>query len=269
MRPSDYTSIKFEGPDEFGVVSLTLNRPEVGNAIDEAMHHEIVDVAHILRNPKDIGAVLLTGAGSIFCAGADIRILDRLATDDDHRTWFLDFSVHLVSDWLSIRPPVVTAINGHAMGLGATLALLGDIVYMSDTAKIADTHVKAGVVAGDGGALLWPALMGPNRAKEFLMTGDALDGPTACSLGLVNHVLPKDEMLDTATAMARRLAQGPRHAIAWTKQSVNVGLLRDAASALRLSISLEARSMAQPDMLEGAAAFLAKRKPSWSSAAVV
>ena len=137
-------------------------------------------------------------------------------------------------EFLRIRPPVISAINGPAVGFGAALALLADIVYMAEDAIIADTHVKMGIVAGDGGALLWPALMGPSRAKEFLLTGDKLDAATAHQLGLVNHVVPGDRLLQDAMEMARRLAQGARHAIAWTKQLVNLPLIRAADYLLPL-----------------------------------
>jgi enoyl-CoA hydratase len=242
---TDYRSVVVDGPDDAGVVTVTLNRPHAANALDEAMHDELIDVARRLRSPRDARAVVLTGAGRCFCAGGDLAFI-RVRT--------LELGVHLVHDWLSIRPPVVTALNGHAIGFGATLGLLGDIVYMADNALIADPHVRAGVVAGDGGALLWPILMGPSRAKEYLMTGDSLDAHGAYELGLVNHVEPAAEVVEAATTMARRLAAGPLHAIAWTKQAVNAQLLRQAATVLPLSLALEGRTMAQ------------RRAPVWPSA---
>jgi enoyl-CoA hydratase len=263
---TDYRSVVVDGPDDAGVVTVTLNRPHAANALDEAMHDELIDVARRLRSPRDARAVVLTGAGRCFCAGGDLAFIRRLATDDDHRVRTLELGVHLVHDWLSIRPPVVTALNGHAIGFGATLGLLGDIVYMADNALIADPHVRAGVVAGDGGALLWPILMGPSRAKEYLMTGDSLDAHGAYELGLVNHVEPAAEVVEAATTMARRLAAGPLHAIAWTKQAVNAQLLRQAATVLPLSLALEGRTMAQHDVREGTAALAERRAPVWPSA---
>lgn len=265
MNPDSYRSIDWEGPDEHGVLTITLNRPRSANALDEAMHDELGDVARRLRLPGDIGAVLLIGAGPTFCAGGDLQFIEHLASDGSFRARKLDVGIHLVQDWLQIHPPVVTAIQGNAIGFGATIALLGDVVYMAEDAGIADPHVRVGVVAGDGGAIIWPALVGPNRAKELLMTGDALDATTAFQLGLVNHVLPAAEVVTAAVEMARRLASGPRRAIAWTKQSVNASLLRDAVTVMPLSIAQEARTMGEPDVHEGIASIRDRRAPVWPS----
>jgi enoyl-CoA hydratase len=178
----------------------------------------------------------------------------------------MEDGVHLPHEFLRIRPPVITALNGAAVGFGAALALLGDIVYMADTATIADTHVRAGIVAGDGGALLWPALIGPSRAKEFLFTGDPMDAQTADRLGLVTRVFPAADVVDEAHKMAKRLAAGSRHAIAWTKQVVNIELLRAADYKLPLGNAHEARTQSMPDMAEGIAAFLEKRPVRFPSA---
>ncbi|HEV7685161.1 MAG TPA: enoyl-CoA hydratase-related protein, partial [Acidimicrobiia bacterium] len=142
-----------------------------------------------------------------------------------------------------------------------------DVVIMSEDARFADPHVKAGIVAGDGGALMWPLLVGPNRAKEYLMTGDPLDGPTAYQLGLVNHIVPAGEVLLKALELARRLATGPRHAIAWTKQAVNLPILQQALATMTLGNAQEARAMATADMVEGTTAFLERRAPQWPSGA--
>jgi enoyl-CoA hydratase len=260
-----FETIQVDGPDEHGVVTLTLNRPDQLNTASMQMYWELSQLARWLRNPKGVGAVVLTGAGRAFCAGADMSIIKQFG-DVDFRTQMMEDGVHLCHEILRIRPPVITALNGPAVGFGAALALLGDIVYMADTATIADTHVRAGIVAGDGGALLWPALIGPSRAKEFLFTGDAMDSATADRLGLVTRVFPADELLDASHALARRLASGARHAIAWTKQVVNIELLRAADWKLPLGNAHEARTQGMADMEEGIAAFLEKRKPVFPSA---
>jgi enoyl-CoA hydratase len=179
----------------------------------------------------------------------------------------MEEGAHFARDLLSVRCPVVAAVNGHAMGFGASLALFCDVVIMSEDARFADPHVKAGIVAGDGGALMWPLLVGPNRAKEYLMTGDPLDGPAAERLGLVNHIVPAAEVLPKAMEFARRLATGPRHAIAWTKQAVNLPILQQALATMTLGNAQEARAMATADMVEGTTAFLERRTPNWPSAA--
>jgi enoyl-CoA hydratase len=223
------------------------------------MYQELGLLTRALRAPiAEIGAVVLTGAGSMFCAGGDLEVIREFA-DPVVSLQMMEDGVHLARDLLSVRCPVVAAVNGHAMGLGASLALLCDVVIMSDEARLADPHVKAGIVAGDGGALIWPLLMGPNRAKEYLLTGDPLDAEKAMALGLVNHVVPTAEVLPRARELARRLATGPRHAIAWTKQVVNIPILQQALATMALGNAQEARTMNQPEMLESINAFLERR----------
>jgi enoyl-CoA hydratase len=265
MSFESFETLRTEGPDASGLLVVTLNRPDVRNAVNIQMHDELLALAKGLRLPSEVGAVLFTGAGRSFCAGGDVNTFERLATDSEFRSRMLDDGVEIIESWLKIRPPVVAAVNGDAMGLGATLALLSDVVYLADSARIADTHVMAGLMAGDGGALIWPALLGPNRSKEFLMTGDPLSGEMALQLGLVNHLVAEHELLTQARSMAMRLAGGPRTAIAWTKQAVNAQLLERAALLLRYTISLEGQTMAQPDLLEGIRAFQEKRLPAWPS----
>ena len=262
----DYESIAAEGPDSDGLVILTLNRPKALNAFTGEMHDEFLDALRRLRNPSDVGAVVITGAGSAFSAGGDLTTIQELGAAPGAEIVHLEEAVHMVRDLLTVRPPVVAAVNGHATGLGATIALVCDVVFMAAEARIADTHIRAGIVAGDGGTLIWPALLGPSLAKELLFTGDALTAERAREVRLVNHVVPAAEVLETAVAFARRLATGPRHAIAWTKQAVNSKLLADAAWHMPLSTAQEARTIQLPDMEEGTSAFLEKRSPRWPSA---
>lgn len=266
MQFAEYETLKVEGPDEDGVVVVTLNRPEARNSFSHEMHFEFADVVRVLRNPEGVGAVVLTGAGKGFSSGGDMSMIDRFSKDPDYVVTMMDEGMHLVTDMLRIRPPMVAAINGHAMGLGATIGLICDIVVMAESAKIADTHVKAGIVAGDGGTVIWPLLIGTNRAKELLMTGEVLDAQTAHQIGLVNHLVADDQVMPKALQIARDLARGPRDAIAWTKQAINVPLLRDVVAHMPLSISLESRSMALPDVAEGVASFREKRPAVWPSA---
>jgi enoyl-CoA hydratase len=258
-------TMKVEGPDQDGVLVVTLNRPERLNTTSPQMYDELSVLLRKLRNPADVGAVVITGAGRAFCAGVDIKIMEQFS-EEPFRTSVMEDGVNLCQEFLRVRPPVITAINGPAVGFGAVLALLGDIVYMSEDAVVLDPHVKSGIVAGDGGALLWPALIGPSRAKEFLLTGDPMDAKTAFAYGLVNHVVTADRLMPEAMAMATRLAKGARHAIAWTKQVVNIALLREADYKLPLGNAHEARTQSMPDMLEGTAAFFEKRTPVFPSA---
>jgi enoyl-CoA hydratase len=247
-----------------GVLQVTLNRPAVRNAIDRTTHGELSDLFVRLRHMPDLGAIVLTGAGNGFCSGGDFGLLEEFQVDDWRRTVrMMDEGVTLVRDLLQIPRPVVAAVNGGAYGLGASLALLSDFVVISESASLADTHVRVGIVAGDGGTLVWPHLLGHLRAKEFLLTGDPIDAKTALSLGMVNRVVPAEEVLPAALEVAGRLAAGPRDAIAWTKQAINSTLLREASQQMPLAIALEARTMTLPDHVEGIAAFRARRPPDW------
>jgi enoyl-CoA hydratase len=261
----DYATLSLNGPDSAGVMVLTLNRPAAGNSVDEAMHREISDVLRTLRSSADIGALVVTGAGGQFCSGGDGSMLQPLMEDERFSNEMFEESVHLVMDWLRVRPPVVAAISGAALGLGATLGLLCDIVVMDDDAVLADTHIHAGVVPGDGGTFIWPLLIGPNRAKELLMTGEMVDAATAHRLGLVNHVTPSGGAFQRSYEIAQKLAAGPRTAIAWTKQCVNATMLREAALQLPMSIAFEARTFFQRDVNEAIAAFGENRAPRWPS----
>ena len=249
-----------------GVIAITLNRPDSHNAVDRTMHHELLEAFHAFHAEPDLGAVVLAGNGPTFCAGGSMQMIQDFAVDDYRRTIrTLEQGVRLALELLQIGPPVVAAVRGNAMGLGATMALLCDVIVVGESTRIADTHVRAGIVAGDGGTLIWPAVLGPARAKELLMTGRALSATEAERVGLVNHVVPDAEVADRALAIAMELAAGPRQAIVWTKQVVNNSLLREAMAQLPLAISLEARTMLQPDMTEGTQAFLNRRTPKWPS----
>lgn len=252
------------------VLIVTLDRPEARNAINRAMHRELAQLVQSLRAGSDgvanAGAIVLTGKGTAFSAGGDLDLIGSYAES----AWvaglqLADESLMLVRDFLSIRPPVVAAVNGDAYGLGATLALLCDVVVMADEAVIADTHVKVGIVPGDGGTVLWPALLGPAKAKELLMTGGRVRAGEAERLGLVNRVVAREEVLTTAMEIAKDLAAGPRQAIAWTKQLINGALLRECVSHLPFALSLETASLMHPDVVEGITAIKEGRRPLWPS----
>jgi enoyl-CoA hydratase len=261
-----FTTLVVSEPTD-GVIQMAFNRPDERNAITRTLHDEFLAFLVCLRDAADVGAVVITGMGDAFCAGASMAFFDELINDDPARTArTLEQGVTLVHDLLSVRPPVIAAVNGHAMGLGATIALLCDLVVMSDAARIADTHVKVGIVAGDGGTVAWPARVGMTRAKEFLLTGNQITGPVALGMGLVNRVVGRDEVLATALSVAAELANGPRPAIAFTKQALNAQLLQCAAQQMPLAIALEARTFALTDVREGRAAFVERRPPQWPSA---
>jgi len=223
--------VRREGP----VLSVVFNRPDRLNAIDARMHTELARLFPEIARDLEVGAVVLTGAGRAFCAGGDIDWFQNISPAEV-QTLF-DEARSIIHDLLDIEAPVIAAVNGAAMGLGATLALFSDIVIAAEDARIGDPHVRVGLVAGDGGAVIWPWLIGVARAKEFLLTGDSLTGREAAAIGLVNRAVPAAEVLPQAYALAERLAGGPAPAIRGTKASVN-RLLKSAVD-LVLDYSLE------------------------------
>lgn len=253
-----YEFIAVEVRDRIAI--CTLNRPEALNSITRDGHHELEALFGQLSSDPAISAAVLTGAGRAFCAGGDVKGMDPEAYDSPAGI-FDSGARDLVAKLLGIEKPVIAAVNGDAVGLGATLALGCDVVFMAETARIGDPHVRVGLVPGDGGAVLWPLLVGPSRAKEYLMTGDLLPAAEAERIGLVNHVCPPDRVLDDAIAFANKLAAGASLAIRFAKLSVQRTLLQSVLNTLDLSLALEALTGNSKDYTEAIAAFSEKRKP--------
>lgn len=240
-----------------GVAVVTMNRPEILNAVNWDMHDELEQVFVDLDRDKSVRAIVLTGAGRGFCSGGDQKSLD---VDPKAIPSPTRGGRHLVRNMLEVEVPVIAAVNGVAVGLGATLALMCDIVFASPSARFADTHVTAGVVAGDGGAVIWPLLIGPARAKHYLMTGAFISAEKAAAIGLINDVVLDRDVLEFAIDYAEMLATGPRDAINWTKYSVNKIVKEYSHLLLDTSAALETMTFATPERREAVAAFAEKRK---------
>ncbi len=243
------------------VAIVTLDRPEVHNAVNHALHVGLERIFRDLAHDKTVGAIVLTGKGKSFCAGGDVK---GFGNEDDRPVDQLRGTRYLVQEMVNCEAPVIAAVNGTAAGLGATLALLCDVIYMADSARIGDTHVKMGLVAGDGGAVIWPLLIGPHRAKELLMSGTLVPGPRAAEMGLVNHCVADDAVLDEAVAFARGLASGPIAAIRWTKMAINQGIQQAINNTLNFSVAAEHLSAHTQDMQEAVSAFAEKRDPNFT-----
>jgi enoyl-CoA hydratase len=208
--------------------------------------------------------LVLTGAGRAFSAGGDIEHMQRLI---DQPNLFLDgmaAAKRIVFSLLDCPKPVIAKVNGAAVGLGATIALFSDLIYAADTAKFGDPHVKVGYVAGDGGAVIWPQLIGYARAKEYLLTGDLLTGAEAARIGLINRALPADQLDAAVDEIAQRLANGASRAIQWTKLSVNTTLKQVAQQVMDTSLAYEALSNLTKDHQEAVNAFREKRAPRFT-----
>jgi len=259
---SRYQTLLIEKDDE-GVAVVTLNRPEKRNAVNNQMHKELEDMFADLTNDDEVRAVVLTGAGSAFCAGGDVEGMDSGEFRPAGPRVPFHMVRHLIANLLEVEQPIVAAVNGDGAGLGATIPLFCDIIVMAEDARLADTHVRMGLVAGDGGVVIWPWLVGMARAKEYLLTGQWIDGKEADRIGLVNYAVPREQVLPRAMEIARRLAQGAPMAIRWTKYAINK-ILRDHVNlALDTSMFLEAATMSSEDLAEAARAFYEKRKPQF------
>ncbi len=261
---TDYSRYEFLKVDyDDGVATITLNRPERRNAAHDPMHRELETIFSDVGADDDVRAIVLTGAGETFCAGGDASSMDSGEFNPTGPRIPFNGVRRLVNSLLDVEQPVIGAINGDAAGLGATLALMCDVTYVAESARIGDTHVKMGLVAGDGGAVIWPALIGMARAKQYLLTGDWISGTEAERIGLVNFALPVAEVLPAANAFARRMAEGAPMAIRWTKYSMNKLLREQINLALDTGMFLEAATMGTEDLQEAASAFLEKRKPQF------
>ncbi|MBM4385548.1 MAG: enoyl-CoA hydratase/isomerase family protein [Deltaproteobacteria bacterium] len=230
------------------------------NVVDGEMHDDLARLFRELKRERTARAVLITGRGKFFSAGGDFNWFPTLQDPANLELTRRD-GKQLVWDLLDVELPIVAAVNGAAVGLGASIALLCDVIFMADSAQIADPHVRVGVVAGDGGAAIWPLLLGPARAKQYLMTGDAVKAPEAERIGLVNRVVPAAELEAEAMKFAQRLAAGAPLAVQFTKQSVNK-LVKDALNtAFDTSMALEMLTFRSEDHREALAAIREKRAP--------
>src|SRR6266849_10846061 len=263
MDYSAYEFLKIEVADR--VATVTINRPERLNAVNAALHHEFEQIWPDLADDRDVNAILLTGAGKAFSVGGDITSRDKPSKSKGRggRRIVMADGRRVIENLLDVEQPIVAAINGDALGFAANVALLCDVTVASETAKLADTHVTIGAVAGDGGAVIWPLLIGPNRAKELLMLGDSRTGADAARIGLVNYAVPAAEVLPKARALVQRLADGPTWAIRWSKLAVNKWLKQQANLIMDAGLAYEAVSLMAKDHQEALTALKDKRRPNF------
>jgi enoyl-CoA hydratase len=246
---------------EADVLVATLDHPRSDvNAIDELLHGELAELFRTLKREDAARAVLLTGSKRAFSAGGDLSWLASLRTIEriDH---VRRDGKQMIWDLLDVELPIVAALNGSAAGLGASIALLCDVSVMADSAVIVDPHVSVGLVAGDGGAAIWPLLVGPARAKQYLLTGDAVAASEAERVGLVNEVVPAGEVAARGRWWAQRLAAGPPLAVRGTKQAVNAQVKRALLESFDVSTALETTAFLSTDHQEALSARAENRPP--------
>jgi enoyl-CoA hydratase len=251
--------LEFEGR----LLTITLNRPEARNAFTEGMHLELEALWQDIAIDDQVGAVILTGAGDrAFSAGGDVKRMNRQATGERFVRSLVG-PKRILANMLEVEQPIIAAVNGDAVGLGASVALSADIIVASERARFADTHVKVGVVAGDGGVVAWPLMMGIHKAKELLLTGDWLHAPDAARYGMINYCLPFEEVMPKAREIGLRLANGPTWAIRWTKTSINKIVRERLNLVMDTSLATEYLAMQTEDHKEAVSAFLEKRSPAF------
>lgn len=242
-----------EYPDELQVTAegplriVRLNRPDRKNAINEAMHTALTKVWRDLADDPDARVVLLFGNGPLFTAGGDFSWFRELIADDNLTAKAFAEGQRIIDDMAKFSLPVVAGIRGAAVGLGASLGVLSDIVVMSDDGFYRDSHVPVGLVAGDGGVAAWPTSMPLQMAKEYLMLGDRLPAQTAQRIGLVNRVVPSEQVEDEARAIAERLAAMPPAAVQYTKRALNLHLQRGLHGAAEFGLAAELLTHRLPD----------------------
>ncbi|OZI16239.1 enoyl-CoA hydratase/isomerase family protein [Bordetella genomosp. 7] len=265
MRYDDFQFLVCE-PQADGVVLVTLNRPEAMNATNDRMHWELTKIWGILDEDPGVKVVVVTGAGDrAFSAGGDLSIVEAMSNSHDTTMRVMKEASDIVYNMLACNKPIVSAINGTAVGAGLAVALLADVSVMAEDARLTDGHARLGVSAGDHAAIIWPILCGMSKAKYYLMTADFVDGKEAERIGLVTFCAPRADVLPRSLAIAAKLAQGSQTAIRATKKSLN-NWMRIAGPVFDNSLAQEMLCFLGPDVKEGLAALREKRAPKFPSA---
>jgi len=248
-----------------GVALLTMNRPEVYNATNARLHYELGRIWLDIADDAEVQVAVITGAGKAFSAGGDLDMITEFMGDPAVIARTMKEASDLVYNIVNLDKPVISAINGIAVGAGLAVALMADISIASEEARFTDGHIRLGVGAGDHSVIIWPLLCGMARAKRYLLTADFLDAKEAERIGLVSMVVPADQLMPTAMEFAEKLARGPQPAIRWTKRALNQWL-RMMGPAFDYSLATEMLGFFGPDVREGLQALKEKRPPQFPTA---
>jgi len=263
MDYAEYQHLTFDRRS--GVVLVTINRPEVMNATNARLHWELTQVWLTIDADPGARVALVTGAGRAFSAGGDMSLVEEMMGNAAAAARTMREASDLVYNIINLDKPVVSAINGPAVGAGLVVALLADVSIIAETARITDGHTRLGVAAGDHAAIIWPLLCGMAKAKYYLLTSEFLDGREAERIGLVSRAVPAEKLMDVAWTVAESLARGSQPSIRFTKRALN-NWIRQAGPIFDQSLALEMLTFMGDDVREGMQAIREKRPPSFPSA---
>jgi len=264
MNYADFQFLKFENKPN-GVLLITINRPEVMNATNARLHWELTKVWGVVNDDAKTKVAIITGAGDkAFSAGGDLTWVTEMVGNPKAVNNVMNEASDIVYNIMACEKPVISAINGVAVGAGLAVAMMADISIIAEEAKITDGHVKLGVAAGDHAAICWPLLCGMAKAKYYLMTAEFVSGKEAERIGLVSLCVPRAELMDKAMAVANKLASGSQQAIRFTKRSLN-GWMNMARPIFESSLAMEMLCFFGEDVHEGVAAVREKRTPKFPS----
>jgi enoyl-CoA hydratase len=264
MDYAEYQHLTFDRRRS-GVVLVTINRPEVMNATNARLHWELTQVWLTIDADPGARVALVTGAGRAFSAGGDMSLVEEMMGNAAAAARTMREASDLVYNIINLDKPVVSAINGPAVGAGLVVALLADVSIIAETARITDGHTRLGVAAGDHAAIIWPLLCGMAKAKYYLLTSEFLDGREAERIGLVSRAVPAEKLMDVAWTVAESLARGSQPSIRFTKRALN-NWIRQAGPIFDQSLALEMLTFMGDDVREGMQAIREKRPPSFPSA---
>lgn len=262
MTPT-FTALELHFADH--VATITLTRPEVLNRFDATLHREFAAVLNRINGDPAVRAVLLTSTGKVFSAGGDFELMRAAHDSAQARRETIEQARSVLDALTNLLQPIVVAVQGPVVGLGATVVLSCDAVVAVKTASLSDAHVAMALVAGDGGALVWPQAAGMLRARRYLLTGDAIDAERAYQFGLVTDLVDTvDEVAATAAQLARKLASLPPLAVQGTKRALNQVTQMRAGEVVETALLQEMDTLASDDLLEAIAAFEEKRRATFS-----
>lgn len=245
------------------ILTITINRPEDMNAVNERLHVEFSTIFIDVESDDDVDIIILTGAGKSFCAGGDLKWLLRIHGDPVETAYHINHDRKIQNTMLDMEKPIIAKVNGPAVGLGCSLALFCDFVYATPRSKFADPHVSVGLVAGDGGCVIWPQLIGYARAKKYLLTGEMIQANDAHAMGLIAEVVEEEVIDQEVQKLAEKLRDGAKYSIRWTKTSINAGLKVMANSIIDRAAAFENITQLMEDHKIALEAFASKENPKF------